>query len=203
MKKSIIYLFISFIIVSGINCSVYETIVNISRLTFKLGQVNNFKLNGVNISNKSKLSDFTAQEILMISSAVANGKLPVSFTLNVEAKNPNDGTGGYPRTGATIKSFPWRLLIDEKETISGNIGNSIYVPGTGEATNFPLEMNLDLVNFFNSKGYESLINLALNIGGQGGSPSQLTVFAQPVVTTTLGDIRYPDEVKIVDYQFNK
>ncbi len=184
------------------SCSVYQTMVNLSRLKFKLGDVTSFKLNGVNISNKSKLGDFTPQEIISLSSAVAQGKLPISFVLNIEAKNPNDGTGGYPKTNALIKSFPWRLLIDNKQTISGSIGSEVSLPGTGQITNIPVEIGLDLVSFFKDRGYESLINLALSIGGSAGSSSNLTLYAKPTVTSVLGDITYPQEIKIVSMDFS-
>ncbi|QQS37568.1 MAG: hypothetical protein IPM56_06335 [Ignavibacteriales bacterium] len=186
---------------SNISCSVFQTIQNLSRLKFKLGAVNQFTFNGVNISNKNKLGDFSAMEIISITSAVANGKLPVSFTLNIDALNPNDGKGGHPRTNVSLTSFPWRLLIDDKETISGNISQPVQVPGTGETSIIPLQMNLDLASFFKDKGYESLINLALNIGGKGGSSSKLTLYAKPVVGTSVGNISYPNELKIVNYEF--
>jgi hypothetical protein len=201
MKKKLLYLSFILIMFSGISCSVYQTIVNLSRLQFKLGDVNGFSLNGVSLSNKSKLSDFNAIELLKISQAVANGTLPVSFTLNVQAKNPNDGTGGYSNTNATIRDFPWRLLINDKETISGGLGNPVTVPGTGEISNIPLTMNLDLVKFFQNKGYEDLINLALTLGGKTGSSSNLTLYAQPTVSTSLGPIKYPNELRIVSVQF--
>lgn len=201
--KKFIFLFTIIISLSGISCSVYETFVNLSRLKFKLGQINNFTINGISISNKSKLSDFSTGDILKLSSAFAQGRLPVSFSLNVEAKNPNTGSGGFKRTGATLKSFPWRLLINDKETISGNIASEVSIPGTGETTPIQIQMTLDLVNFFKDNGYESLLNLALNIGGYGGSSSKLTLYAKPVVSTALGDLQYPDELKIVDYEFTK
>lgn len=197
----VMFLFVAAFSISNISCSVWQTMQNLGRLKFKLGAVNQFTFNGVNISNKSKLADFSAMEILSISSAVANGRLPVSFTLNVDAKNPNDGTGGYPSTNVSLSSFPWRLLIDDKETISGNIGSPVQVPGTGESSVIPLQMNVDLMTFFKDRGYESLINLALNLGGNGGSSSKLTLFAKPVVGTSLGNISYPKELKIVNYEF--
>jgi hypothetical protein len=186
-----------------VSCSVYQTINNIGRLKFKLGNVSGFSLVGISVSNKSKLSDFSSLDLLKLSSSFAQGRLPVSFTLNVEAINPNDGTGGYPSTNATLKSFPWRLLIDNKETISGNIGQAVTVPGTGETTLIPLQVNMDLLNFLKDKGYESLINLALNLGGSGGSASQITIFAKPLISTMLGEISYPNEFKIVDFEFTK
>jgi hypothetical protein len=199
MKNKYLYILVMLITLSG--CSVFQSIVNLSRLQFKLGQVNGFTVNGVSLSGKSSLSDFNSLDLLKISQAVAGGRLPVSFVLNVQAKNPNDGTGGYPNTNATISNFPWRLLINDKETISGGLQNSVSIPGTGQVSNIPLQINLDLLKFFQNKGYEDLINLALAIGGNKGSAASLTLYAQPTVSTGLGPIKYPDELKIVSVQF--
>ena len=183
------------------SCSVYQTMIDLSRLKFKLGDVYNFTIVGINVTNKRSISDFNSIEVLKLTSAIASGKLPASFTLNVETKNPNDGTGGYPKTDATIKSFPWRLEIDQVETISGNIGNPVSVPGTGDVTNIPLTMNMDLIEFFGNKGLDNLLNLALTLGGQEGSSSKITLYATPTVGSPLGDIKYPGELKIVDQTF--
>jgi len=189
------------ILFTSSSCSVYQTVVNLSRLQFKLGNVNNFTVSGINISNKKSLQDFNPLEILNLTQSIATGKLPASFTLNVEAKNPNDGSGGYPKTNATLKEFPWRLEVDDVETIAGNIGTPVTVPGTGEIQNIPLTMNIDLFEFFGNKGYENLINLALTLGGQQGSSSKLALFATPTVTSPVGDIKYPGELKIVEQSF--
>lgn len=197
------YLLLILTLLSNLSCSVFQTISNIGRLKFKLSNVSDFSLNGIFISNKSKLSDFSAIDLLKLSSSFAQGNFPISFTLNVQALNPNDGTGGYPSTNATLKSFPWRLVLDNKETISGNIAQPVTVPGTGGQTIIPLQINLDLFNFFKDRGYESLINLALNLGGNGGSTSQITLYSKPVVSTVIGNLSYPQEIKIVDFEFTK
>lgn len=201
--KKLLFPLVIMIIFSNISCSVFKTISNIGRLKFKLGNVSGFTLSGITVSNKSKLSDFNALDLLKLSSSFAQGNFPVSFTLNVEAVNPNDGTGGYPSTNATLKSFAWRLLLDNKETISGNIAQPVTVPGTGQAAIIPLQINMDLLSFFKDRGYESLINLALNLGGNGGSASQITLYAKPVISTMLGDLSYPKELKIVNFEFTK
>jgi len=198
--KKIILLSIA-ILFTSTSCSVYQTMVNLSRLQFKLGDVNNFTVNGINISNKKSLQDFNALELLNLTQSIATGKLPASFILNVEAKNPNDGTGGYQKTNATLKEFPWRLEIDNVETIDGNIGTSVTVPGTGEIQNIPLTMNIDLIEFFGNKGLDNLVNLALTLGGQKGSSAKLALFATPTVTSPIGDIKYPGEIKIVEQSF--
>lgn len=198
--KKIILLSILLLLTSS-SCSVYQSMVNLSRLNFKLGTVNKFTVGGVNISNKKSLKDFNPLDVVTLTQVITTGKLPASFTLNVEAKNPNDGTGGYPQTDATLTSFPWRLEVDDVETISGNISSPVSVPGTGEVTIIPLSMNIDLIEFFGNKGYENLINLALTLGGQEGSSSKLSLYASPTVSSPLGDIKYPGELKIVEQSF--
>lgn len=182
-------------------CSVYQTITNLSRLQFKVGEVNSFRVNDLDISGKTSLKDFTAADLLNLTSMFTQGKLPVSFVLNVDAKNPNDGTGGYSRTDATLKSFKWRLFIDDKETISGDIDSPVTVPGTGEVTKFPLRVNIDLLQFFKDQGFDRVINLALTLGGKNSSTSKITLYATPTVSTPIGNITYPGELKIVDTQF--
>lgn len=202
MKKLIVLTFIIALVLSGIQCSVYETLTNISRLKFKVGTVNGFQINGISFTGKSKLADFSAIDLLKLSSSFANGKLPASFILNVEAKNPNDGTGGYKRTDATLQNFKWRLFLDDKETIAGELDQPISVPGTGEVTNIPLKIEIDLMQFFKDKGYENLLNLALALGGSQGSSSKISLYATPTVSSVFGNITYPGEIKIVDYSFS-
>jgi hypothetical protein len=202
MKKSLSIIILLSLVISGIQCSVYESFTNISRLQFKVGQVDGFQINGVSISNKSKLSDFNPLDLLNISSSFAQGTLPASFVLNVDAKNPNDGTGGYPNSDATLQGFKWRLFLDDKETVSGDIDKPVTVPGTGEIATIPIRINLDLLKFFNDKGYESIINLALALGGNQGSSSKVSLYATPTVSSPFGNIKYPGELKLVDTQFS-
>ena len=203
MKRFFSFAILLSLILSGIQCSVYETLTNLSRLKFKVGTVNGFQISGIPFSGKSKLSDFNPLDLLKISSAFAQGSLPASFILNVEAKNPNDGTGGYKKTDATLQNFKWRLFLDEKETVSGDIEQPVTVPSTGDVTTIPLRINIDLMKFFKDKGYESIINLALALGGAQGSSTKIALYATPTVSSMLGNITYPGELKLVDYEFSK
>ena len=200
--KKLLLISISILLITS-SCSMYETMVNLSRLKFKLGDVVNFTVGGINITNKKSLQDFNPLEVVNLTSVIASGKLPASFTLNVEAKNPNDGTGGYKKSDATLQNFKWRLFLDDKETISGDIDQPIAIPGTGDVTTIPLRINLDLIKFFKDRGYESIINLALALGGNQGSSSKVTLYATPTVSSPFGNITYPGELKLVDTQFSK
>ncbi|MCX8105930.1 MAG: hypothetical protein N3D80_08690 [Ignavibacterium album] len=197
-RSFILIILFSFILYQ---CSIYQTMTNLLRLQFKVGNINGFKVNNIDITNKSSLKDFSPTDVLTLTSSFSQGKLPVSFVLNVDAKNPNDGTGGYARTDATLKSFKWRLFIDDTETISGDIDSPVTVPGTGEVTKIPLRINIDLFQFFKNQGFDKIINLALTLGGKNSTTSKITLYATPTVSTIFGDIKYPGELKIIDTQF--
>ena len=175
---------------------------NLKRLQFKLENVNNFVLSGINLSSKKSLSDISMTDGIKLTQAFATKKFPAEFVLNVEARNPNDGTGGSAQTSASLTRFDWRLYIDDTQTIAGNISKPIEIPGTGKSTIIPLSISLDLYEFFGNKGYDKIVNLALAIGGVEGSSSKLKLDAKPTVTTSLGDITYPGRITIVNTQFN-
>lgn len=180
---------------------VTQTLVNLQRLKFKLENVNGFRLAGVTLSDKKSITDFSLSDGLSLSKAFTSKSLPAQFVLNVAAINPNDGTGGSKQTTATLTSFEWQLYIDDVPTVSGYIDKPIEIPGTGQQSIIPLSISLDLVKFFENKGYEGIVNLALAIGGVNSSPARLKLDAKPTVSTPFGAISSP-RITIVDKQFN-
>lgn len=200
MKKKLILvlLLVGFLATS---CSVYNSIMNLSKLKFKLGNVNNFKVGNILITNKSKLSDFKATDLLKLTSQLASGDFPVSFTVNVLANNPNSGSQNS-FSDISLESFPWTLYINDKKTISGNILNPITVPAIESSTTIPLEMSLDMMEFFSGDGLNNLVDLALSLGGQNGSSANLKIVAEPVLGTSIGKLTYTSPLTIINTSFN-
>jgi hypothetical protein len=189
---------------SSLSCSVYQTIVNISRLKFKLGNVNNFTLAGIDLTHKKSINDFTPLEALKLTASFSHHTLPASFILNVNAVNPNDGTGGYPKTDVSIVKFPWRLMINNKETVHGDLAAPFPIPGTGEAVVIPIQITVDLYKFFSDKEYQDILSLALKLGGIGGGNSvDLALYVKPTVSFSLGNFTFPEEIKVINYEYTK
>jgi len=163
--------------------------------------VSGFTVAEIGIAQKQRLADFTVMDGIRLAAAYQGKKLPASFTLNIEAVNPNDGTGGSPQTASTLTSFAWRLLIDDKPTVAGDITRPIEIPGTGQASVIPLQIEIDLVQFFQDKGYNDLLNLALALGGMKSDITRLALDAQPRVTTPLGEIAYPGRITVVSKEY--
>ena len=203
MKKVNIFLILTLIIgLTLTSCGLYNSIMNLSKLQYKLGSVDNFRVANIKINSKSKLSDFSTADILNLTSKVASGDFPVSFTLNVLAKNPNQNSTTSSSSEITLESFPWTLYIDGVKTISGNISNPVTVPSVKSATIIPLQISLDMLDFFKDNGLSKIVNLALTLGGKNGSTSKIRIVAEPTLGTPLGKMTYPSPITIIDKTFN-
>ena len=181
---------------------VTKQIVNLQKCEFKLDNVVDFKLAGINISKINSIKDISLLDAAKLLQTFNNKQVPVSFTLNVAANNPNDGTNNTTKSAVTLQKLDWSLLIDGVQTITGAVNQAIDIPSAADQkTIIPLEMGLDLYEFFGNKGYESLINVALAVGGIGGSASKLTLNAKPTISTPFGPIEYPNEIQIIEQEF--
>lgn len=202
MKKNKVIGLLLVVAILSFSCSGYiDAHKNIQRLQFKLGKVHNFKLAEVSLSDKLNLNDIGVMDMAKLVAAFSSGVLKTQFTLDLLARNPNDGTGGTPNTSAVIKALEWKLYLDQKEVLQGNLNKGIEIPGVGQETVIPVEVAFDLLKFFHGENLNSLINLALVLGGKQGSSSRLELKIKPTVDTIFGPITYPSEITVVDKEF--
>ena len=177
-----------------------RALTSLKRLQFRLDGVSDFTMAGVALGPKSQLADFSVEDGVRLLAAFKERQLPARFLLNVEARNPNDGTEGTTRTVSTLTRFDWRLLIDGKPTVSGGIDRAIEIPGSGQTTALPLRVELDLYEFFGQGGYRDLLELALALGGRNGDIRRVALEARPSVSTPLGEIAWPEPITIVSHE---
>ena len=178
-----------------------SALANLQRLKFKLSGVRDFRLMGIDLGGKARITDFNALDAVKLVQSYQSRKLPVDFVVDVLAVNPNDGTGGARQTTSTLTGLECRLLIDGQPTVVGNIDQPIEIPGTGQESVIPLRLSLDLLEFFAGKQYDDILNLALAIGGKNRTPARIALDAQPTVSTPVGPITYPGRITIVNTEF--
>lgn len=177
------------------------SLASVQKLQFKLASVSSMRLAGVDVSRIASPSSLSIGDGLALGQAFARKSLPASFTLNVDAKNPNSGSGKSRSVPLTLNDLQWRLLIDEKPTISGGLANPIDIPGIGTIAQIPLAVSMDLYSFFADKGYDGLLQLALALGGAQGSSARVKLDAMPTVGTPFGPLTYPNRVMIINTEF--
>jgi len=184
---------------------VAKEIVILQKCEFKLENIVNCKVAGIYIDMNNKISsikDIPLLDAAKLVKAFNNKSFPVNFTLNLAIINPNNGLNGTTKTIVTLENLDWTLLIGGVETISGIVNQSIEIPGSAYTkTVIPLEMGVDLYEFFGDKDYESVISIALAIVGSGSSAGRLTLNGKPTISTPFGPIEYPNEIQIIEKEF--
>lgn len=198
IKKILFVLTFSFVFAG---CGVVKQITNLSRLQFRLVNIDSITLGRVNFTNKTSIKDLSSLDALKLSTSFIRENVQLKFVVNVEVKNPNAENSVSSKSDFRISSFLWRLLLNGREAIAGNISSPINIPGNKEISYIPVSIKFNLVKFIKDKGYESLIDLALNLARQKNSPTQLELFVRPVIDTPMGNIDYPEELKIISLNY--
>lgn len=173
---------------------------SLSKLQFKVDNVNSFSAAGVNFVGKRSLTDFSISDGLSLANTFKNKNFPTDMVINVSVKNPNDGISSPTKSAVTLTGLASRLLIDGTPTVNADILSPVQIPASNQTVIVPVKFSLDMYQFFGNGGYDKLINLALALAGVGGS-SRVSLDAQPTVTSPLGAITYPSRIMIVDKEF--
>lgn len=204
LKRKILFTTILFVVFSLVfsACSVIETATNLQKLKFKVSGIEDFRLMDVSLSGKTSVTDLSWSDALKLKDLLTMKSFPVSFVLNLDALNPNDGKTSPIKSDATITGMEWRLLIDDVPTISGNINSPIAIPSTGQSVTIPIQMNLDLYKFFSDKNYDKLLDLALALGGMNKDLTKVKLDIRPTVRTMFGNITYPGWITAVNKTYS-
>lgn len=171
-------------------CATIQQMVALRNVDFSVDRVSDLRLAGVDVSGVRSYSDLSVADAGRLALAIGQGSLPTEFELHLTARNPADNS-----VDARLVKMDWTLLLQNRETLSGVFANETLLP-RGAATDVPISISLDLVDFFQGSARD-LVNLALSLTGQGGAPTEVALRATPTVETALGPIRYPEPITIV------
>lgn len=187
MKKTfILSLFIATLVTLS-SCDILEQasqVANLTKCEFRLKSVDQMRLAGVNIQQVDQLSDLNFIDAARITAAATSGNLPLNFTLNVEAKNPNGATAGLNR-------LDWILLIDDIQMVSGVNEQNVQIAANGGTSVIPLTIGINLKEALKGKSADAIANFGLNLAGAGNKPTRITLKAKPSILVNGRSIAYP------------
>ncbi len=166
-----------------------QKIGNLSKCDFRVKSVNQLTLAGVNVQNIQKLSDLGFMDAGKLTMAAASGQLPLSFTLNVEARNPNPSAAGMAK-------MDWILLIDNIEMTRGIFDQQVTIPANNGLAVIPMNMQIDLKKVLSGKSADAIVNFGLNLTGSGNKPSRFTLKLQPTILVGAFPITYPGYITV-------
>lgn len=170
-------------------CKQLQQVKAFAKCEFKMQSIQNVKLANVNTEGKNELKDFSVIEISQIARSYVSGKLPLTMTVNVKVKNPNDQT-------AALNKVDWIALLDGVEIGRNVIDKRIEVAPNGGEASLPIQLRTDLNEVFSDRSKESSMNLALNIFGKGDEPSKLTLRIKPSLNVAGTVVQYPGYINV-------
>jgi hypothetical protein len=170
-------------------CRQLRQVANLRNVDFAIDDVERAELAGIDLGDIRDPDDVDFGDLGQLGVALAQGELPMNFTLMLGAKNPTEN-----ETDARLTRMDWTLLLEDRETVSGTFDERVVLPA-GQTTRVPIDIRLDLLEFFERSGPD-LLQLAFNIAGVGGAPKDVSLRAQPTISTPLGPIDYPNPITI-------
>lgn len=179
------FILCTFILLCG--CKQLQQMKSFSKCEFRLDQISNVELSGVEINNISSMDQLTFRQLTEISSAFLNDNLDVSLTAHIEARNPNEKT-------AAMNQFDWILQLNKKDIATGRLEKKTTIaPGDSEMIEIPISQNLS--DLFDSK--QEMLDFALGLAEDKQElPSNMSIRLKPSVSVSGQRISYPGYITV-------
>jgi hypothetical protein len=179
-----------------------NAVMSMKDMQFRIVRVTGLKIAGIDAARLSSVSDIGPTDALRLLEAYHSKSVKATFTVLLEAKNPNDGSVASTKPlDLTLKELPWTLYFDERTVLSGVVRKEIPLAGGATSSPIPVDITMDVSKLLFDKGYEEIMQSVLALGGANGSAAKLTVKARPTVSTPFGIVKSPNDITIVSTEF--
>ncbi len=179
------------LVLSLLGCSVAKQIDQakaFAKCDFSLASADDFTLGGVKIDHAKSAKSLSMKKASKLMAAMSEKTVPLTFNLNILAKNPNKKEAG-------MNKLEWILHVDGREWTRGAIEDRFLIADSSELE-FPIAINVDLKKLLQSESGESMMNLVFNLAGEGQSPTRFLIKAKPWIDVGGINIEYPGYIDI-------
>jgi LEA14-like dessication related protein len=168
----------------GHSCNFLKEITTLGKCEFRMTTLENPDIAGIDVSQIRSFTDLSLVDMGIISASMLKGDLPLSFTLNVEVRNPNPAT-------AALNGLEYLAFIDDVEVARGNLDRRIEIPGNGGVSTLPLRLQTDLIDILQKDSRQALVNFGLNLADAGKRPTRVSIKVKPTIMVGAMEIIYP------------
>jgi hypothetical protein len=188
IKKTLIVLFVALGLSSCEILTQVAQMANFANCTFDLNSVNQIQMLGVNLSKGMTKSDLNAAQLLTLANAIMNKKLPVTFNVNLNVKNPN----AIP---ASMAKMDYILSLNGKQVVSTTLNKGISVPANSSNT-ISIPITTDLFQLFSGESTDAIVNLAFKLAGASSEPVNVGLKVKPYISINSQQLAYPDYISL-------
>lgn len=182
------YLYILALLMMLSSCAGLARATRFAKCEFRSGKVDNLRLADVNINGIETFESINLVDAGKITLALTRKRLPLSFTYNLEVRNPNDKV-------AALSTVDWVLVLDGTDVTEGTTNQRIEIP-PGEIRNMRLDFSIDLFEVLNKETGQSLLNLALSLVNKNKEPVKVSLKIKPAFLIAGIEVKYPGYFKV-------
>ncbi|MDO1446770.1 hypothetical protein Q0590_10935 [Rhodocytophaga aerolata] len=182
-------IFVLFVLFTSISCRQLKELQTFANCDFRLANLENTTLAGINVQNVRSISDLNLVQAAKITQSYASGSLPLNLIVNMEVKNPN-------ATTAAMNSVDWIMVIDDKEIVDGTINERVQIAPDGGVTTLPIRISTDLRKVLSGMPAEQAVNMGLGLSGNGGKPTRVTLKIKPSIMVGQTVLKYPGYINV-------
>lgn len=175
---------ILFVAMAGNACNFLREISTLGKCEFRMATLEDPKIAGIDVSQVRSFTDLSFVDMGTVSASILTGDLPLSFTLNVEVRNPNPAM-------AALNGLEYIAFIDEVEIASGQLDSRIEIPASGGVETIPLRLHTDLIDILKKDSRQALVNFGLNLADAGKRPTRVSIKVKPTILVGAMEITYP------------
>jgi hypothetical protein len=185
---SLLLLVVFPIIILG--CSTKSDIDAFKEADYDLAGVNAVNLNGVNLLNKTDVSDFSFSEAAKLFSAISKNDLAATSTLGLRVTLPD---GSKDRT-MTVQQLKWQLLVDGKQAVSGLVNQPVELKdGLNTIT---VSSIVKLAENQGRVDFDQLMQLAALLNEKGENKPAISLQIKPTIQTSIGPFEIPAYISV-------
>lgn len=186
MKKSL-YLIIS-LSIFVFSCRAIREIKNLQNCEFSALGIENVVLSGIKMNNKNGVSDFSFTEIARIGQDYAKNKLILTYTIPIQADNPNSQL-------AALNRIDWKLMLDDLEILNGTSSDRVEIPAQN-TTQFPLNVSMNLSDVLSKKSLTELQEIVFNLEDKYKVENRLILKVKPYLKVGSKQVPTPGFFKV-------
>jgi LEA14-like dessication related protein len=156
------------------SCDVLSGLASFVNCKYEFAGFSNPSVAGINLGNMTNINDIGAASLLKLTAGIISGSLPLSFTVNINATNPNS-------TAAQIAGLDWGIDLNSTNILSGTLNHSVAIPGSGGQTIIPLTIQTDLLQLFKGESKEHIMSFINHLLNAGEGSSNVAIRIRPSV----------------------
>ncbi|MDR0386002.1 MAG: hypothetical protein LBH60_07985 [Prevotellaceae bacterium] len=157
------------------SCDVLSGALSFVNCKYEFAGFGNPSIAGVNLNNITNVHNLGAASLLKLTTGILSGSLPLSFTANINATNPNS-------TAAQIAGLDWGIDLNSTNILSGTLDHAVSIPGNGGKTVIPLVIQTDLLQLFKGESKDHILSFVNHLLNTGEGSSNVAIRIRPSIT---------------------